>query len=101
MKHFRTTLFEGSNSLCEKLVTMAAKANGGADIKLSHLYIVGEGNRLEYPSLNSDISIELIGDTLLHVDAKVKGEFKTVCIIEEIEITELKQTVDDLEGVLN
>jgi hypothetical protein len=91
-KQFRITLFEGSNSLCDKLAVMAAQANGGRDLTLNKLYIVAEGNRLEYPSMNSNITgVELIGDSLMHIDAKIGNEIKTVMILELVEMLELEE----------
>ena len=97
---YRTALFSGSDTLCEKLVVMASKSNGGDFIALSDLKTVADGNRLEYPSLFGANKVEIIGETLLHVDKKIGDEYKKVCSIEQVEIFELEEPVDDIpEGV--
>ena len=100
-KYFRTTLFEGSNSLCDKLVTLAAKTNGGGKLTINDIWIVAKGNIIEYTGLNADMQAELIGDTTLHIDKKIGDSYETVCIIEQVEITELKETVNDLQDCFN
>jgi len=70
MKHFRITLFENANNLCKDLAVLAASKNGGRELSISDLYIVGKGGVINYPNINSGVSIELIGDTQLCVDTR-------------------------------
>lgn len=97
-KHYRIYLFEGANSLCETLATLAAKANGGQELSISDLSGVGKADKIKYPSSNEDITVEPIGDNLLHVDRKIGGEYKTVLRLELVEIMELPLTLDELDG---
>lgn len=94
--YFKIQLFAGATNLCDTLVLLAAKRNGGArNISLNDLKTVADGQILQYPVLNKDTTAELIGDNLLHIDTKVSSEYKTVCIIEEVEVFDLK-TEDDI-----
>lgn len=104
--YFRIQLFERSTNLCDSLVILAAKTNGGArDVSLKQLKTVAEGQILQYPALNEDTTAELIGDNLLHIDTKIGDTYKTVCVIEKVEIMELGKVVemdnpDDIPGEL-
>jgi len=93
---YRTALLNGHDTICEKLVLMAAKSNGGCFIPLSDLKTVADGYRLEYPTLFGSNTIEIIGETVLHIDKKVGDNYETVCRIEQVEILELKEPVDDI-----
>lgn len=103
--YFRIELLDGANTLCQSIVVMAAKSNGGEkNYTLAQMKTVADGETLLYPSLNDDITCELIGDTILHIDRKIGNEYKTVCRIEEIEILGKVvefETEDDLEGIFN
>lgn len=95
-KHFRIYLFDGANSLCDKIAGYAARFNGGAKMfDLPTLETVAKANLIEYPSTNDGVSVHLIGRSLT-IDRK-QGE-DTVCIacIEEVEIFELAK-VDEEE----
>lgn len=93
--YFRIQLLEGANSLCNTLVLLAAQTNGGAKkITLPMLKNVADSETILYPSLNINTSAELIGDNLLHIDTKVGESYKTVCVIEEVEIMELGKVVE-------
>lgn len=85
-------MFNGSNGLCDTLVLMAAKSNGKGDGKLTleQLQMVGESNILQFPALYDDVSLEIIGGRILHIDRKIGDEYKTVCVIEEVEILEME-----------
>jgi len=97
---YRTALFNGHNEPCEKVVLLAAKSNGGAVIGLNDLKTVVDAMKIEYPLLFTDLTVELIGDNLLHIDRKIGDEYETVCSIERVEILELEQPIDDIpEGV--
>jgi len=95
--YFRIELCEDSNSLCQSLVILAAKSNGGENnVTLRQLKTVADSETILYPTANRDTTVELIGDTLLHIDRKIGDEYKTVCRIEEVEILELTETLDDI-----
>jgi len=89
---FRTTLLDGSNDLCNTLVLMAAKSNGGAKIALNQLQMIAEANKIQWPVLYGDITAELIGENLLHIDKKIGEDYQTVCIIEQVEVFEMGKT---------
>jgi hypothetical protein len=103
--YFRIELCEGKTSLCDSLVSLAAMANGGGrEISLTQLKMVAESETILYPNANMGTTVELIGDTILHIDRKMGDEYKTVCRIEEIEILGKVvefETEDDLEGIFN
>ena len=86
-KTFRINLFKGCNSLCETLAILAAKSNG-SDVKLSldQLKSVADGKIIEFPASNEGVTVELIGEHLLHIDRNMDDEWKTICSIEEIEV---------------
>jgi len=84
--YFRIELCEGATSLCDTITVLAAKANGGKAITLQQLKIVADGALIQYPILNDDVTIEMIGDNVLHVDRKIGDEYRTVCRIEEVEL---------------
>lgn len=96
---FNVELLEHSTSLCNELVVLAAKANGGQKISLNEIYIVASGQKIQYPVSNDDIQITLVSDSLLHVDRKIKDDWVTVCRIEMVEIARLASE-DDLKDVL-
>lgn len=91
---FRVTLFEGSDDLCEKLVAMAAKANGGAKITLKDLKTVSDGNTIQYPILYGNRQAEIIGENILHIDRKIGEDYKTVCVIEQVDVVDLKNPLE-------
>ena len=88
-KQFRVKLFEGSTPLATTLVTLAAMSNGGKTLSIEQLKNVAESECILYPSLNADTQAEIIGDNLLHIDRKIGDDYKTICSIEEVELTEL------------
>lgn len=95
--YFRIQLFEGDVSLCKDLVLLASRSNGdGRQTSLKELKTVAEGQIIQYPGLHANTSAELIGDNLLHIDTKVGSEYKTVCIIEQVEV----MTLDDIPSEL-
>lgn len=87
---YRITLMPESNQTCADMAILAARSNGREE-KLSLESIKGffESEKLRWPSLNDNSQCELIGDHLIHVDRKVGEDYKTVLIIEQIEIVEL------------
>jgi len=93
---YRTALFNGHNEPCEKLVLLAAKSNGGAAISLNDLKTVVDANRIQWPTLYGDLTAEIIGERILHVDRKMGEQYETVCRIEQVEILELEEPVDDI-----
>lgn len=91
-KYFKIQLLDGAGnvSLCKDIVLLAAQSNGGDKPKtLQQLKTVAEGQQMLYPVIN-ECTVELIGDCLLHIDTKIRGEYKTVCVIEECELYELE-----------
>jgi hypothetical protein len=87
--YYRVQLLDGYNKLSETLVLMAAKSNGGQlPLSIRQLKGIADSEILIYPSLNKNITPELISDNLLHIDVKDGSEYKTVCIIEQIELWE-------------
>lgn len=95
---YRTALFNGSDTLCEKLVVMASKSNGGDFIPLTDLKTVADAMRIEFPIILGGCSVEIIGEKILHVDKPMGEQYETVCRIEQVEILELEETVDDIPG---
>lgn len=96
-EHYRIKLFKGSDTICDNIVCLAAKSNGGEKISLYQLKTIIDGQRLLYPSLYSDTTAEIIGDTLLHIDKKISDIYETVCSIELIEHWELTENELDKE----
>ena len=94
--YFRIELSEDATSLCDSIVMLAAKANGGRSISLKDLETVAKGEAIRFPSINEGATVELIGDTLLHIDKKVKDKYQTVCRIQEVEILEISETENDI-----
>jgi len=94
---FRVTLFEGADSLAEKIVSLAAKSNGRKENKftLEQLKGVVESEVILYPALYKDTSAEIIGGRILHLDTKRGDEYNTVCVIEEVEVLELEPVNDE------
>ena len=78
---------EGSTSLCDTLVILAAKSNGGdKHYSLQQLKTVADGKIIEFPVSNEGVTVELIGEHLLHIDRNMDDEWQTICSIEEIEV---------------
>ena len=93
--YFRIELSDDATALCNVLVSLAAKSNGG-EVKytLEQMKTVADGNLIEYPNANKDTTCEIIGDTILHIDRKIGDNYKTVCRIEQVEIVETAKVVD-------
>lgn len=93
MKHYRITLHKGACSLANELALLAAKSNGGDDITLNELKGIFDAQKRLYEYSNKNKECEIIGDTLLHLDAPVSGQElnQTVLIIEQVEIEELEE----------
>lgn len=92
-KMYRITMTEDANFICKEVVLAAAFSNGAKDfnkkISLEGLKGIYLNKSIDFQSTSKDTTVELIGDSLLHIDQKVNGEILTVCIIEEVEIMEL------------
>ena len=87
---YRISLFPNSNPLAETLAVLAAKSNGYEKrYTLADLKTVADGQLILYPTLNSDTTCELVGDSTLHLDRKVGDSYETVLIINEVDILEL------------
>ena len=87
--YFRIELCEGATFLCDTIVSLAAKANGGKSVTIEQMKTVADGNLIQYPSLNDDVVITLVDDKILIVDRKIGDNYKTVCRIEQVEIYEI------------
>lgn len=101
---YRVELREDAPSICETLITMAAKSNGGKTLSLEQLKGIGESHKILYTSLTGETNFEIVAETSLHVDTKVGGEWKTVCILEQVEIFELVREVPEesqMQEVIN
>ena len=93
--YFRIQLFDGANSACETAVIQAAKSNGGdKNLTIKEIATITEGERLKWQILCPDTTVQIIDDNLLHIDSKINGQYKTVCIIENVEVLELKNEND-------
>jgi hypothetical protein len=88
-KYYRISIFK-SHRLGELLANLAAKSNGGNYVSLADLVNVTKSEKLQYPTLCGEFTAELIGDNLLHIDAKNGDTYETVCSIEEVEVFELE-----------
>lgn len=90
-KHYRITLSEGANSLCEKIAGLAARFNGGNEAySLENLYHVIMGNLVEYSGLNKGFKADLTG-RFLNIDLDKGTEVVNVLNIEEIELFQLDE----------
>lgn len=90
-KHYRITLNEGANTLCEKIAALAARFNGGNEsYNLENLYHVSMGNLIEYGGLNKGLKADLTG-RFLNIDLDKGTEVVNVLNIEEIEIFQLDE----------
>ena len=97
----RISIFDYANNLCETIAILAAKSIGSENkTSLQSLCNVIEGQKILYPASNENITAELIGENTLHIDRKIIDEYKTVLIIEEVEIFELANINDDFENVV-
>ena len=73
--------------IAEEITLLAALSNGGKYRSLKELSEHAKIEAMKYPGLNSDVSINIIGDNVLTID---KGT-KSLLILTEVEIMELKQ----------
>lgn len=98
--YFRIQLFSGSNKSCDAAVLAAALVNGeGYSVPLKVIKDFADEEKCP------NTYAELIGDSLLHIDTKIGDTYKTVCVIEKVEIMELGKVVemdnpDDIPGEL-
>lgn len=92
--YYRITLFNGADDGFVKPIVLAAAYSNSGDkpATIETLKSLGEAQRLLYPVLYNEITCEQIGENLLHIDQKIKGEYKTVCIIEKVELFEMYQS---------
>jgi len=108
-KIYRISLFEHSTQLAETLATLAAKSNGcEKKYTLTDLSHVANSEIILYPSLNQNTTCELLDEHTLHLDRKVGDDYKTVLIIEQVDILEIdyptltrQDATDILEGIAN
>ncbi len=102
---YRISLLEHSEGLADTLAILAAKSNGrDKKYTIQDLQDVVKGQQLLYPSLYDDITCELIGEHILHLDRKIKGSYENILIIEQVEILVLADvptlTRQDAETIL-
>lgn len=97
---FNVELYNGYNDCCLVAVKTAAIINSGdyPEFTMQQIVTMAKHNKEVWPNLSPDTTIELVDETLLNIDAKVNGKWKTVCRIEMVEITALK-TADDILNV--
>jgi len=89
-KYYRISIFK-NNRVGEILAGLAAKSNGGQYMTLPELAAVAKAEQITYPTLCGEFTAELIGDSLLHIDAKTGADtYETVLSIEEVEVFELE-----------
>lgn len=96
---FRIKLFAGANTLAETIALLAAKSNGGKVLTIEQLQGVFDAQCILYPTLNDDIKAELIGGTLLHLDRKIGEDYKTVCVVELVELMEVQAPNEEEEMI--
>ena len=73
------------------MAILAAKSNGlDTPYPLLDLQGVAKGQILLYPSSNENSTCEIIGENTLHLDRKIGNDYKTVLILEEIEVMEIE-----------
>lgn len=94
-KIYRITLFENANGVCEHLAGMAARANGGSNYDLKQMKETGEMLAKEFPQMYPDMTFELIGDNLLHVDMRIGNNYYTVCSIQQVEVWEPETILEE------
>lgn len=106
---YRISIFENAGGLAETLAILAAKSNGQEKkYSLQDLQDVAKGQIILYPSMNENTTCELIGSHILHLDRKVNDEYKTVLILESVEVMDLdcptltrQEAKEVLEGIAN
>lgn len=94
---FKVQLFEGANKTAELITLEAAKYNGLEEerqINLLHAFAL----TVKTMGRDESTSIEMVGENTFHVDTKINGNWKTVLIVEQIEVLEMVYEVekDDL-----
>lgn len=90
-KMYRISLFENSNLLADTLAILAAKSNGyPKKHTLTDLNHVAQSEIILYPTANKNTTCELLDNNTLHLDRKIGDEYKTVLIIEQVEIWEIE-----------
>jgi hypothetical protein len=97
--YYKVQLFTPSIWLAEVVVLAAARSNAddGCKLTMQELIHLSQMSKKQFPQ-ESESNYYWDGNTF-NLDAKIGDEWKTVCIIEEIEVSELT-TIDDLKGVL-
>lgn len=100
---YRVSLLPNANSLCDTIALLACRFNGGQNkYTLENFKTICEAEKMLYPCLSGECTIELLDENTLHIDMKVGEEYKTVLIIERVEITELATDIlDELAPSLN
>lgn len=100
-KQFRVQLFGHSVNVADSLILMAARHNSGfAEFKsIKSMQSVGYGLFEQFRQLNDceAINLEIVGETVLCIDAKINGIWQSVAIIEEVEVFEAVNKYEDEE----
>lgn len=87
---YRITLFPDANTLCIELAVEAAFSNGRKEpFTIGYLKDIFERDCLKYPTTNSDMTFEVIGNNRVHVDRKVGDRYETVLILEQVELLDI------------
>ena len=101
---YRISLLPNHNLLCQELAIEAARSNGGSElISIPYLENYFNHETKKYPVSNMDMTFEVIGDNLIHVDRKVGDKYETVLIIEQVDIMEVPtlSAYENTGGILN
>lgn len=85
-KLYRIELFE-KGGLAQDIAVLAALSNGGKYIPLEDLAMIGKSDIIRYPSLNTDVSINLIGEHNFTIDRGTQN----LLAITEVEVMELEK----------
>lgn len=98
---YRITLFPDCNILCQELAVRAAMSNGqDKATNLLEFKSHFAWEQTKYPTANGDMTFEIIGEYLAHIDRKVGDNWVTVMILEQVEIMEVPTLVYQ-EGLAN
>lgn len=94
-KKFNVSLFSTSVEVVNSLIIGAAAHNGGiAETTLQNLKTMGEGLQRQFKS-KIDTTFELVGENQLCIDAKIKGNWQPIAVIEMVEVFEIPKGKND------
>jgi hypothetical protein len=98
-RYYKITLNESDSTITSEIIKLAALANGGKPVTLSDIETSARMTMITYPTLCKDISVHLIGNTLI-ID---KGT-TNLLVIEEREELELGMPTlssEEARGILD